>query len=57
MDPDSNISAFEFMHYQVHTKLLHFLTLDSPQAPVSINTRLRHFLHVFMGLPVSLLQS
>ncbi len=41
------------MHCKVHSRLFKFLTLDSPQCQHSLNTRLRHFLQVFTGLPVS----
>lgn len=52
MEPESNVSAFEFMHCKLHTKLFRFLTLESSQCQHSLNVRLRHFLHVFMGLPL-----
>lgn len=53
VDPAVNISAFEFVHYKTHIKLMRYLTVDQPESAVPLNTRLRHFLHTFMGLPVS----
>ena len=47
---DSDVSPFEIIHSGLVEKLLTYITVSDPQLR---DLRLRKFLHVFLGCPVS----
>ena len=48
---DSDVSPFEIIHSGLVEKLLTYITVSDPQLR---DLRLRKFLHVFLGCPVSI---
>ena len=50
---DSDVSPFEIIHSGLVEKLLTYITVSDPQLR---DLRLRKFLHVFLGCPVSTLK-
>jgi len=46
---DSGASAFEILHSGLIKSLLRYLTVDSPRDCVPRSTRIKRFLHVFLG--------
>ncbi|KAL5476128.1 hypothetical protein EMCRGX_G026036 [Ephydatia muelleri] len=51
VQPESCLSAFEFLHCRFHIKLMSYLTADDAQCYAPLNARLRQFVQLFMDLP------